>query len=306
MLDLIDLRQYFPQAPEITFGEQKTRTFDELWEAALAGGPGGLVEYRCEYPKHEFLTYLAERKGLLLHGSNFPDIKVLIPVRLTEDATSYGNHEAVYACADGIWPIFFAVVNRGTGKTSCVSSCRRAAGGGGAGKKFYYFSIHEGVPESQRWTRGTVYVLPREGFRRLTDEASRPVEEWASAGPVAALARLRVGVDDFPFRDGVRSHGDEWLALDRPPGEADTRAYAAYAGRYAPGPGLVIEVARAGDSLFLSFPGYPPGVMWPVSEALFLLPPLNARVGFEVDARRRATSLKLELGGRELVAPRLD
>ena len=51
-------------------------------------GQGSEIEYYCEYPKHEFLTYLVQRKGLLLHGSNFPDIKLLIPIRVTKDTTS--------------------------------------------------------------------------------------------------------------------------------------------------------------------------------------------------------------------------
>ncbi|MGB8509705.1 MAG: hypothetical protein WCD76_15065 [Pyrinomonadaceae bacterium] len=306
MINLPDLKKYFPQSPVVSFDERKTRAFDELWAAALERGQGSLVEYRCEYPKYEFLTYLVERKGLLLHGSNFPDIKVLIPIRLTKDTTSYGNHDAVYACADGIWPIFFAIVNRNLERTSFVSSCRRVVCDDGTTKKFYFFSIHDGVPESQRWRPGMVYVQPRESFRQLSDEAGRLVEEWKSAEPVNALAKLPVNVDDFPFLGSVQSHNDEWLALERRSAEIDTRIYDAYVGRYALAPGSAIEVTRAGDCLFLNFPGYPPGVIWPLSETSFLLPPLNIRAGFVVNGRRQATQLVLKLDGQGLIAPRLD
>jgi hypothetical protein len=305
MFELFDLKKYFPQAPEFSFDEAKSRTFDELWETTLAKGQGSEIEYYCEYPKHEFLTYLVQRKGLLLHGSNFPDIKLLIPIRVTKDTTSYGNHDAVYACPDGIWVMFFAIVNRNLPKTSFVSSCRRAAGSDGRSKKFYFFSIHEDVPKSRRWTQGMVYVLPSDSFRQLFDERACPVEEWASTLPVPALAKLPVSVHDFPFLNSVQSHNDDWIVMEKRSGKVDARIYGSYVGRYASAPDLIIEITKAGDSIFFHFPGYPPGVMWPVSETLFLLPPLNVRVGFDVNERKQATRLILKHEERELIAQRV-
>lgn len=302
MLNLHEAEKYFPQAPQLSLDKSKTRAFDELWEFTLNKGQCSRIEYQCEYPKHEFLTYLVERKGYLLHGSNFPDITTLIPVRVTQDTTSYGNHEAVYASTDGIWPIFFAVVNRNLEKTSWVSTCRRALGEDGTTKKFYFFSVHERVPKAQRFTDGMVYVLPREPFMQLLDDEGTPIEEWMSTEPVTGLAKLPVSADDFPFHENVQSHDDEWLSLERKSAEVDAKVYSSYVGRYSLSPGFVIEVFRGGNSIFLKVPGYPPGVMWPISETLFALPPFNIRVAFD----QNATQLTLKLDGQQLVAPRIE
>jgi hypothetical protein len=269
-------------------------------------GEGTLVDYRCPYPKHEFLSYLVERKGRLLHGSNHTMTKVLIPVRLSAGATSYGNLEAVYACSDGIWPIYYAIANRKCRKVSLRTSCFRATEPDETVKKYYYFSIHEEMQRSQPWTEGMVYVLPRRTFRQLRNELGLPVEEWVSAEPVSATAKLAVSSQDFPFLDCVQAHRDEQTTpAANSFAAAAAENYDKYVGRYALTSDLVMEVMKIADHLFVKFPGYPPAVMSPVSENSFLLPPLDIHAAFATGERGTPSRLTIRLEGQDWVAQRL-
>lgn len=303
MTNLPDLRKYFPCRTELPPEPERQRAFDALWAAALQRGEGSLIEYNCPYPKYEFLSYLVEQKGYLLHGSNHQKIKVLLPIRLSADASGYGNLEAVYACSDGVWPIYYAISRRKCPKVSLKSICYRVAEPDGTAKKHYYFSIHEEMRRSQPWTEGMIYVLPRGKFRQLTNELGYPVEEWASEEPVAATAKLAVCARDFPFFDAVQVHGDDPPAPEA--GCADAGNYDDYVGRYAVTAELVVEVTKVADYLFAKFPGYPPAAMRPVGQGSFLLPPLDLRASFTADERGTPSRLTIRWEGQDWVARRL-
>jgi hypothetical protein len=216
VINLPALEKYFPTMPELPSSDEAIRAFEVLWGATLQRGQGSMIDYALSYPKYEFLSYLVERKGLLLHGSNHAKIKLLLPLRMSSDVTSYGNLDAVYACSDGIWSIYYAIAHRKCPKVSLKSFCRRVVEPDGAVKRHYYFSLHEEMHKSKPWTEGMVYVLPRETFRQLKNELGQLVEEWASEEPVLATAKLPVCAQDFPFLDCVQSHRDEPFALALP------------------------------------------------------------------------------------------
>jgi hypothetical protein len=68
-----------------------------------------LASASCSYPIHELLTYLVVEHGLLLHGSNDANLSQIDP----QPASDYDTElMAVVACDDGIWPIFYAVLDR--------------------------------------------------------------------------------------------------------------------------------------------------------------------------------------------------
>ena len=307
MTNLPNLNKYFPSMPELPSEAERTRVFDALWAATLQRGVGSEVEFDCSsYPKHEFLRYLVEQKGCLLHGSNHTEIKVLMPIRMSADASSYGNLEAVYACSDGIWPIYFAIAHRKCQKVSLKSSCYRSTEPDGTVKKFYYFSIHEEMHKSQPWTQGMVYVLPREKFRQLRNELGYLVEEWASAEPVPITAKLPVCVGDFPFLDCMQVHNDQPPAMAASNHTAaNAKNFDAYVGRYALSNELILEVLKIEEYLFIKFPGYPPGVLCPVSENSFLLPPLDTQVAFAINEQGAPSRLTIRLEGQDWVAQRL-
>ena len=65
-------------------------------------------------------------------------------------------------------------------------------------RRFYMFAVFGVDPrESTAWTRGAVYALPRESFRREWGN------EWVSDVPVRPVLRVLVGPDDFPLRGSV-------------------------------------------------------------------------------------------------------
>ena len=135
---------------------------------------------------------LSAEHDLLLHGSNDVTLEVLEP-RPAQDWDT--KLEAVVACDDGIWPIFYAVVARERSEgvfTACMHLGRPPRR-----RRFYAFATGSDPADPASWTRGAVYALPRSGFRR---EWGR---EWVSGQPVRPLLRILVGPEDFPLRHDV-------------------------------------------------------------------------------------------------------
>jgi hypothetical protein len=139
----------------------------------------------CPYPAHDLLTYLVDRHGLLLHGSNHTGLDVLEPQPARDLDTTL---HAVVACDDGIWPMFYAVVARDR-VDGVVTACTHL----GRRRRLYVF----GVVGEPAWTAGVVYALPRDGFRREWGN------EWVSAAAVRPQLRIPVEPADFPLLDAV-------------------------------------------------------------------------------------------------------
>jgi len=196
------LRRTLLTAPRAAVDEP---AFERL-VAAIDEARGGVVEYEAAAPKHAFLSYLVERRPVLLHGTGDPAIERFEPRRQTD----YDNEwtDAVFATDDPIWPIFFAVVNRPVAR-SLINACSRRYG-----ESHYYFSIGTDPKARDAWRDGWIYVLPRETFRV---HPSGP--EWLSPVAVSPLARLQVEPTDFPFLAQVVGH-----SLDEPPARAVVRA----------------------------------------------------------------------------------
>jgi hypothetical protein len=175
------------EGPPIAIDESRRRIFDDLIAAARAGN-GTVDAAACPYPLHELLTHLVVEHCLLLHGSNDTALELLEPRPARDFDTEL---QAVVACDDGIWPIFYAVVARDRCEsvfTACLHVGRR---------RLYTFATGSDPADPASWTRGAVYALPRSGFRR---EWGR---EWVSAEAVRPLLRVLVGPEDFPLRDTV-------------------------------------------------------------------------------------------------------
>lgn len=178
------------EGPPLTLGAQPAAAFDEL----LEDGRRGDIDYRMDRPKHEFLSYLVHARGYLLHGTGSPQLEQLRPTRATDhDARSL---DAVFATSDGIWPLFFATLDRERAG-SLWNGCFHVRRGGVLRR--YYFFFTEADPRDERiWRNGAIYVVPREPFVRTWIP-----NEWACPQPVLALAKLAVSPADFPFRSRV-------------------------------------------------------------------------------------------------------
>jgi hypothetical protein len=161
---------------------------------AQARANGGVIDASSTaIPAQELLTYLVERHGLLLHGSNDTDLDTLEP----RPARDFGTHvEAVVAADDGIWPLFYAVVARE--RVAGVFTACMHLGRPPSRRRFYLFRVFGADPhEETTWTQGAVYALPRDGFRREWGN------EWLRDAEVTPVLRVLVRPSDFPLRDAV-------------------------------------------------------------------------------------------------------
>lgn len=162
-------------------------------------------ELRSDVPLTTLLRWTAERRDVLFHGSAREDIQILEPIRLSRDATPFGDQQAVFASSDPVWAIYFATLRRGAG----LRSMRNASIGlpGALYPRWYYFSHNQGAEPADRFGDGWLYVLPRAGFEleRLT-WGVLDTAQWASLAAVTPIARVHVGAADFPFARHVFPH----------------------------------------------------------------------------------------------------
>ena len=183
--------------------------FDELLDGSVRGGSACPVDYRLPAPKWQFLCHAAER-GFVLHGSGDPDITVFEP-RQADDLSPFGNRAAVYAAADGIWPMYFAILDRVRYEISLTNACIQVSQGDSPlSEPHYFFSIDRLALERDPWRTGTVYLLPADTFEQQEPfglgNALVHSAQVASLVPVAPVAKLVVQPADFPFLHQIRGH----------------------------------------------------------------------------------------------------
>jgi hypothetical protein len=307
---LPDQRAKYLRAPDSHLDESKVSAFERIYQSTLRQeGRAPVVQYDCEYPKHEFLEYLVQHQNLLMHGSNEKNIQFLLPLRRSADTRAVGNLSAIYACSDGIWPIFFAVWDR-RHYGATANCCFRAKDDDGMTRKFYGFSIAtEGDDHVQPeggdrpyWTDGMVYIVPMDSFKQLADEAGNLLEEWASTEPVAVLAKLPVSPKDFPFLEEVLISEGPLSAVAQPRATVDPKVFEAYVGRYVLSPDLVLNLEIKDARLFVTATGFPTVEMWPASETVYSLREINAQIDFVQNNDGEVTQLLLHVNGQSLPA----
>lgn len=192
LLRLLLFRQTRP-----VFTEEEETEFTRLYDRIIQDG--GIAPYDSSYPKFRFLQYLSVTQPLLFHGSNHQGIEEFEPRRQTLFDGTYTD--AVFSSADGIWPLFYAVLNRsgltGNIRNGCIVSRR--------GERFYFFSLSVESEDRYPWTEGMIYVLPRDSFRQAS-EGKLYFDEWVSEKPVKPLFRLKVSPEDFVFLSRTTWH----------------------------------------------------------------------------------------------------
>jgi hypothetical protein len=186
--------------------------FDALYSEAIQSN-GAEIDYRLAAPRWQFLCYLADTRNIVLHGSGNPDISVFEP-RKSNDVNPFGDRSAVYAASDGLWPLYFAILDRANYPMTLVNtSLRVELGNGMRSDPYYFFSITREALEKRPFRPGTIYLLPRDTFEQQPPEQYGEWEiylpQWASLVPVTPLVKLRVGPEDFPFIDQIRGHDDK-------------------------------------------------------------------------------------------------
>lgn len=195
--------------PHLELAGAKLAEFEAAYRRLVALGGGWLS---APTPIWAFLCWLADEKGLLLHGSPDPAIDAFEP-RAPHDrsADDFSKQTAVFAASDGIWAIFYAVLDRDRpGMRFLNGAVRFADAEGRFGQARYFFSLTRGALAKGPWRDGTVYLLPRDGFvqqapYRLGGELVLE-PHWAAPSEVRPLARVAVSPEDFPLRSQVREH----------------------------------------------------------------------------------------------------
>lgn len=185
----------------------RQQAFDILLDTALAGDPRKPISYHLAYPKAEFLNYICDWRGFVLHGSNAHDLEVLEPIRKSSDDNEFGNRQQIFCSPDAMWAMWFAILDKSKYRSTRNGSVR--VGSGSRRVKYYHFELPKENAQNQPFTEGMLYIARAQDF---TDKRPYPVldwfdgeiEEWGSTQAVRPLARIRVSPRDFPYLNLVQ------------------------------------------------------------------------------------------------------
>jgi hypothetical protein len=207
----VEIPDYWLPRPAPDPSARVQAELDVIWQRTLRRDPPRIIDEPLPVPKWQLLCHLADAHGLALHGSGRSAIEVFEP-RQSNDLSEFGNQKAVYAAGDGIWAMFFAIVDRDR-VASVTNACFRLVDPSGAvGRPLYLFSVSQTALPLRPWRHGTVYVLPKGSF--LTEpsmrfrESEARIPHLASFVPVRPLAQVPVAPEDFPFLAQIRGHDD--------------------------------------------------------------------------------------------------
>ena len=151
-----------------------------------------------------------------MHGSLDPDIEEFEP-RQSNDLREFGAQRAVCAAADGIWAMYFAIVDRRRHHSmTLMNACIQVEmPDGTVTPPLYFFSVPKHLIAHYPYTEGMVYLLPKGTF--IADnpfpfgEAKVYPAQLASPLPVKPLAKLEIAPEDFPFLAQMRTHENNRL-----------------------------------------------------------------------------------------------
>ena len=211
----MNLPDYWMPRPAASLTEEARSSFDALLARIQSGAENAHISYTLPFPKWQFLCYAAEQHSIAVHGTGDPNIRVFEP-RQSNDLNEFGNRKAVYAAGDGIWAMFFAVIDRARYPMTISNACIRLSDSTGfVSEPLYVFSISQTQLPHRPWRRGYVYLLPAETFSSQPAMSFGPYEvhipQLASLMEVKPLATLEVAPEDFPFLAQIRSHDDDRL-----------------------------------------------------------------------------------------------
>lgn len=208
------LPDYWLTRPEAHLDERTANDFDDLLATTLSTDGCPTLEFTLPRPKWQFLCHLADHHDIALHGSGNPHIDLFEP-RQSQDLTEFGNQKAIYAASDGLWAMFFAIVDRDRVESITNACVRLSDETGTLHGPYYVFSVSQSALPNQPWRTGTVYLLPRETFTTQPPLSFGPsqvhIAQLASFVPVQPLAKLTVTPEEFPFLTQIRGHDDQRL-----------------------------------------------------------------------------------------------
>jgi hypothetical protein len=214
MMEIImEAPSFFLPRPRFDKTPEMKAAFANLLDSTPSGK---VVDYSLPFPKWQFLTYICETKELVLHGSQNLGIEIVDP-RQANDIKAFSNQTAIYATTDGIFVLYFAILDRMKfPEMTLFNSCLQArTSPEQLSEPLYFFSITHSVLLQKPWCIGAVYILPRHFF---TQESAQQVQgteivfpHWIGSTPTRPIAKLIVEPDDFPFLNQIHGHNNEEL-----------------------------------------------------------------------------------------------
>jgi hypothetical protein len=207
----MDLPDYWMPRPGPAPDVDTVADFDRLLEDSVAAGSAEFIDYQLTAPKWQFLCHAADTGRFVLHGTGDPAITMFEP-RQPDDPDEFSGRRAVFAAMDGIWPMYFAILDRDRYQIGLLNASIRRSGDP---ESYYFFSISRSVLEQRPYREGVVYLLPADGFEpqppihRGTDQIR--IAQAINPQPVAPVAKITIRPEDFPFLDRLRGHDHEIL-----------------------------------------------------------------------------------------------
>jgi hypothetical protein len=207
---------YWLSRPAFQLSEQEKGRLEHLWHS-LNFEDIPWIE-KLPVPKWVFLCWLAEEKDVLLHGSGHPNIQRFEPrAPDAKDDNDFSQQTAVFASSEGIWSMFYAVLDRENFRPNFMNSAVRFKLPDGWSDVRYFFSINNEAFEQKPWREGVVYVLPKAGFileppNQVAGGFTVQDPHWANLNAVKPLAKLKVKPEDFPFLNQIRGHDQEQVS----------------------------------------------------------------------------------------------
>jgi hypothetical protein len=183
--------------------------FEAIWEARISGRPLAKPKHQ---PVHSFVQWLMARDEFIFHGSTRTEIVEFRPRRESVEIGNVGGHgnlEAVYGTHQGLWAMFFAIVDRSQLVGSISNGVSTYTSAAGESIDVYRFSIERRSLAGKPFCPGAVYVFSRADFKQVPlYPGGPPSNEWACFTPVRPLASIPIEPEDFPFLDRIGAHDD--------------------------------------------------------------------------------------------------
>jgi hypothetical protein len=200
-----------PRPPHETSSEAHA-SFDAVFDRAASPAGDGEIDYDLPWPRWQFICHIADTRPVIVHGSQDHAIEVFEP-RKSNDAHPFGDRKAIFGASDGLWSMFYAILDRANHPMLLVNSAVRVEDkAGGLGEPLYFLSISRPALAARAFRPGMLYFLPRDGFEPMPVETfgGRRVHiaQWAKLEPARPIARIRVAPEDFPLLDQIRGHDD--------------------------------------------------------------------------------------------------
>lgn len=191
------LKIIFYQRSVLPFSTIENENFETIYSKAIQNN--GVVDYQSNFPKYRFIDYLIQKKNFVVHGSNNKNINQFE----TREQTLFNGQmvNAIFATKDGVWPIFYAILDRSKLVRNFRNGCIKSSNS----KRYYFFSLTKETIDSDPWTTGMIYFLSSERFER-SSQSKVYFDEWISKEVVKPVIKLVVGKEDFEYIDKISIH----------------------------------------------------------------------------------------------------